>query len=119
MKLTLEKANELMKERGGSLDLRGTPITALPDNLSVGHNIRQSDLHYIDAAARRAGVRLENPFFDTYRFARTLKEAQGWENVKLEYLSEVFGIAQPDAHRAWCDAQANALLYGKLKELAR
>lgn len=32
---------------------------------------------------------------------------------------EVFGIDQPDAHRAWCDAQANALLYGKLKELAR
>ena len=89
------------------------------DSVLVGHNIKQSDLHYIDTAARRAGVRLENPFFDTYRFARTLKEAQGWENVKLEYLSEVFGIAQPDAHRAWCDAQANALLYGKLKELAR
>lgn len=89
------------------------------DSVLVGHNIRQSDLHYIDAAARRAGVRLENPFFDTYRFARTLKEAQGWENVKLEYLSQVFGISQPDAHRAWCDAQANALLYGRLRELAR
>ena len=76
------------------------------DSVLVGHNIRQSDLHYIDDAARRAGVRLENPFFDTYRFARTFKEAQGWENVKLEYL-------------AGCDAQANALLYGKLKELAR
>ncbi len=47
------------------------------------------------------------------------KEAQGWENVKLECLSGVFGIDQPDAHRAWCDVQANALLYGKLKELAR
>lgn len=88
------------------------------DNILVGHNIKQSDLHYIDAAARRAGVRLENPFFDTYRFARTLKEAQGWENVKLEYLSQALGIDQPDAHRAWCDAQANALLYGKLKALA-
>lgn len=89
------------------------------DSILVGHNIKQSDLHYIDAAARRAGVRLENPFFDTYRFSRRLKEAQGWENVKLEYLSRVFGISQPDAHRAWCDAKANALLYGKLKELAR
>lgn len=89
------------------------------DSVLVGHNIRQSDLHYIDAAARRAGVRLENPFFDTFRFARTLKEAQGWKNVKLEYLSEVFGIPQPDAHRAWCDAQANALLYTELKKLAR
>lgn len=88
------------------------------DSVLVGHNIKQSDLHYIDAAARRAGVRLENPFFDTYRFARTLKEAQGWESVKLEYLSQALGIDQPDAHRAWCDAQANALLYGKLKTLA-
>lgn len=60
------------------------------NNILVGHN-RQSDLHYINAAARRAGVWLENPFFDTYHFARTLKEAQGWENVKLEYLSEVLG----------------------------
>ena len=88
------------------------------DSVLVGHNIRQSDLHYIDRAARRAGIRLENPFFDTYRFARRLKEAQGWENVKLEYLSQRFGIDQPDAHRAWCDAQANALLYIRLKELA-
>ena len=87
--------------------------------MSTAGPARNVPLHYIDAAARRAGVRLENPFFDTYRFARTLKEAQGWENVKLEYLSGVFGIDQPDAHRAWCDAQANALLYGKLKELAR
>ena len=39
MKLTLEKANELMKERGGSLYLRGTSITTLPDNLSVGDSL--------------------------------------------------------------------------------
>lgn len=89
------------------------------DSILVGHNIRQSDLHYIDTAARRAGVRLENPFFDTYRFARTLKDAQGWENVKLEYLSQVFGISQPDTHRAWCDARANAELYARLRELVR
>jgi DNA polymerase III epsilon subunit family exonuclease len=89
------------------------------DSILIGHNIKSSDLYYIDRAAKRAGIRLENPFFDTYRFARTLKEAQGWENVKLEYLSEALGIDQPAAHRAWCDAQANAVLYGKLKALAQ
>lgn len=89
------------------------------DSILVGHNIKSSDLYYIDRTAKRAGIRLENPFFDTYRFARTLKEAQGWENVKLEYLSEALGIDQPAAHRAWCDAQANAVLYGKLKALAQ
>ena len=36
MKLTLEQAQEMMERNGGSLDLRGTGITALPDNLTVG-----------------------------------------------------------------------------------
>lgn len=83
----------------------------------VGHNIKASDLHYISAAAKRAGVVLTSPFFDTYLYAKTLKNKYSWENVKLEYLSEQFGIEQPDAHRAWCDAEANVELYWKLKEL--
>lgn len=32
----------------------------------VGHNIKSSDLHYIEKAAKKAGVAIENPFFDTY-----------------------------------------------------
>lgn len=83
----------------------------------VGHNIKSSDLHYITTAANRAGVAFENKFFDTYLYAKTLKEQQGWENVKLEYLSKVFGITQNEAHRAWCDAEANVGVYFKLKEL--
>ena len=39
MKLTLKKAQKLMKENGDSLDLRGTQITALPDNLTVGGSL--------------------------------------------------------------------------------
>ena len=38
-KLTLEKAQEMMKRNGGSLDLEGTQITALPDNLTVGGSL--------------------------------------------------------------------------------
>ena len=87
------------------------------DSILVGHNIKSSDLHYITTAANRAGVAFENKFFDTYLYAKTLKEQQGWENVKLEYLSEVFGIEQNEAHRAWCDAEANVGVYFKLKEL--
>ena len=30
-------------------------------------------------------------------------------------LSEYFGTTQTDAHRAWCDAEANAYVYLKLK----
>ncbi len=83
----------------------------------VGHNIHSSDLHYIERAAKKTGVILENEYFDTYRYAKTLQKQHGWENVKLETLSAVFGISQPDAHRAWCDAEANVGVYFKLKEL--
>ena len=87
------------------------------DSILVGHNIKSSDLHYITTAANRAGVAFENKFFDTYLYAKTLKDLEGWENVKLEYLSKVFGITQNEAHRAWCDAEANVGVYFKLKEL--
>ena len=83
----------------------------------VGHNIGASDLSYIDRAAKRAGVTMDNVYFDTYRYAKPLKERQGWENVKLEYLAERFGVEQPSAHRAWCDAEANVGVYFKLREL--
>lgn len=87
------------------------------DAVLVGHNIKSSDLYYISRAAQRAGVRLENPFFDTYRYAKQFQAQRGWEKLSLEYLSEQFGISQPDAHRAWCDAEANVGVYWKLREL--
>lgn len=87
------------------------------DSVLVGHNIKNCDIPFISAAAKHAGVAIENPFFDTYRFAKTMRGTYGWDNVKLEYLSEQFGISQPDAHRAWCDAEANVGVFFKLKEL--
>lgn len=96
----------LFKEYAGDLPL-------------VGHNIRSSDLHYITRAANRAGVALENAFFDTYLYAKKFKAAQRWENVKLEYLSAQFGIEQNAAHRAWCDAEANVGVYFALQKLGK
>jgi len=87
------------------------------DSILVGHNIRASDLYYIQRAARKNGVRIENAFFDTYRYAKQLKDQMGWENVKLEYLSKLFGVSQSEAHRAWCDAEANVAVYFKMKQL--
>ena len=99
-----------------------TVIRAFADftgnSILVGHNIKSSDLYYIDRAAKRAGVTIENSFFDTYRFAKTLRSQFGWEKVTLPYLSNYFGIEQNNAHRAWCDAEANAGVYQKLRELA-
>ena len=39
MKLTLEEAKAMMDQNNGNLDLSGTEITALPDNLTVGGNL--------------------------------------------------------------------------------
>lgn len=39
---TLKELNDMMVRSGGSLDLRGTAITSLPDGLSVGGSL---DLH--------------------------------------------------------------------------
>ena len=39
MELTLEMANEMMRENGDSLNLNGTLITSLPDNLTVGGSL--------------------------------------------------------------------------------
>ena len=39
MEFTLEQLNEKMKKSGGSLDLRGTNITALPEGLTVGGSL--------------------------------------------------------------------------------
>ena len=36
MELTIEKANEIMERNNGNLYLRGTQITSLPENLTVG-----------------------------------------------------------------------------------
>jgi len=87
------------------------------DSVLIGHNIKNCDIPYISKAAKRAGIAFDNSYFDTYRYAKSKKAAMGWDNVKLEYLSEQFGISQPDAHRAWCDAEANVGVYLKLKEL--
>ena len=84
----------------------------------VGHNIKSSDLRYIRKAASRAGIPIEWLYFDTYLLARSMKERYGWDNVKLENLSQQFGIEQPEAHRAWCDAKTNVEVFFKLKELA-
>ncbi len=37
--LTIKEAKELMKKNGGGLDLRGTQIQSLPDNLTVGGSL--------------------------------------------------------------------------------
>ncbi len=85
------------------------------DDILIGHNIKGCDIPHITRAARRAGVNFDNSFLDTKPLALSIKDAKGWSDVKLTTLSAYYGIAQNEAHRAWCDAEANALVYIELK----
>ena len=55
MKLTLEDAKRMMEENGGSLDLRDTSITALPEGLTVG---RYLDLRRTPITALPEGLKV-------------------------------------------------------------
>lgn len=57
MKLTLEQAKEMMDKISGSLDLLGTQITALPDNLTVGGSLDLSETPVKDKAASAKTVK--------------------------------------------------------------
>ena len=83
----------------------------------VGHNVKSCDIPHISRAAKRAGVAMENEFFDTYQYAKKFKDDYAWDNLKLEYLSEQFGLPHEDAHRAWCDAEANVGVFEELKKI--
>lgn len=87
------------------------------DAVLVGHNIKGCDIPHITRAAKRAGVRFDNTYLDTKKLAKKYKDVYGWENIRLTTLSEYFGIKQAEAHRAWCDAEANAYVYLELKKL--
>ncbi|MBQ7821161.1 MAG: DUF1351 domain-containing protein [Clostridia bacterium] len=87
------------------------------DNILVGHSIKSSDLPFICRAAQHAGIEFKNEYFDTCEYAAGLKEKYGWQKIKLEYLSKLFGINQKEAHRASCDAEANVGVYFALKAL--
>ena len=85
--------------------------TFVGDSILVGHNIKSCDIPHIVRAAKRTGVSFENSFFDTKVLAKKLKEANGWDNITLPYLAEYYQVEQKEAHRAWCDAEANAKVY--------
>lgn len=87
------------------------------DMILVGHNLKSCDIPHISRSARKASVTFDNEYFDTKILAKKLQSSQGWEEIKLPYLSKTFGISQTEAHRAWCDAEANAYVYLKLKEI--
>ena len=87
------------------------------NSILVGHNIKSCDIPHITRAAKKAGIALDNAYFDTKKLAKKYKEQKNWEKITLEYLSNYFHISQEEVHRAWCDAEANAQVYFELQRL--
>ena len=86
------------------------------DSVLVGHNIKSCDIPHITRAAKRAGVAFDNAYLDTKKLAKIFQDKKNWEKITLPYLSQYYHVTQTEAHRAWCDAEANAYVYLKLKE---
>lgn len=82
----------------------------------MGNPNRCCDIPHIIRATKRAGVSFGNAYLDTKKLAKSMKNKKGWEKITLPYLSEYYHVQQTEAHRAWCDAEANAYVYLELKK---
>ncbi len=82
----------------------------------VAHNA-PFDCRFLERDALALGYHFDHDVFDTLSFARKVLPKQ--PTYKLTALTELFGISQHDAHRAWCDAEATARLYMYLKAKAQ
>lgn len=81
----------------------------------VAHNAA-FDCRFLERDSCAAGYHFDHDVFDTLSFAR--KVLPGLASYKLTVLTDLLGIPQSEAHRAWCDAEATARLYMHLKEKA-
>lgn len=79
----------------------------------VAHNA-PFDWSFISRECAALGLAFSVPVVDTLKLARRLFPKL--PSHKLTYLTDYFCIAQPDAHRAWCDAEATAKLYLMMHE---
>ncbi len=74
----------------------------------IAHNA-SFDCSFLYREAAKLGITIPNPVVDTVKLARRVWP--GLPSYKLSYLTDYHGIAQENAHRAWCDARATARLY--------
>jgi DNA polymerase-3 subunit epsilon len=80
----------------------------------VCHNAK-FDCKFLERDLKRMDREIANPVDDTLQLARL--KVKNLPSYKLSFLTDHFEIPLRDAHRAWCDAEATALLYLKLQDL--
>ena len=89
----------------------------IEDNVLVGYNSLAFDSHVLVRAGRYSHIILQNKHLDVMHFSRNYLKQQGVSTVvSLVKLGEMFGIENPQAHRALADAETTAKIYLKLLE---
>ncbi len=83
-------------------------LSFLGEDPLIAHNA-SFDCAFLYREAEKLGIAIPNPVVDTVKLARRVWP--GLPSYKLTYLTDYHGIAQEEAHRAWCDARATARLY--------
>ncbi|MBX6342654.1 MAG: 3'-5' exonuclease, partial [Thermomicrobiaceae bacterium] len=98
-------------------DVASSLLRFLGDDLVVGFNVA-FDLGFINAELKRLGrPGLTNPWLDLLPLANQL--VPGVRKPGLDALCRSLGLPLGERHRAEPDAEATALLFGRLLELAR
>ena len=100
--------DEMVADAPRFCDLLPEFLTFVGQDPLIAHNA-SFDCAFLYREAERLGISIPNPVVDTVKLARKV-----WPKLptyKLTWLTDYHGIAQEDAHRAWCDAKATAKLY--------
>lgn len=106
--------NEMVQDKEAIYQILPRFFEFIGDNILVAHNAR-FDCRFLLREAERIGREIKNPVFDTMTFAR--RKLPGRYSYRLETLAEHFEIEMKEAHRAYCDAEATAKLYFKLRNI--
>lgn len=86
-------------------------IDFVGDDIIIGHNIK-FDFSFIKIAAKEYGLSFEKMGIDTLDLSKRLHTELA--SKSLENMCKYYGIKNDNAHRAYDDAKATALLYVKL-----
>lgn len=107
-------SNDMVEDHPRIHEILPIFMNFLGDLPLVCHNA-PFDCKFLERDLHKMGRTIENPVDDTLKLSRM--KCTGLPCYKLGYLTDYFEIPLNDAHRAWCDAEATALLYLKLQEL--
>ena len=87
------------------------------DNILVGYNSMRFDSKVLRRAGRYSHDIIKNKHFDVMKYAEGFKGKLGFENTKLETVSNALGIENSNVHRALSDAITTAKVFLKLKDM--